>query len=128
SADGRSVAFVRIVDFGRYGVLVTETDSERIDEVSVATDGTSGTGLSLEPRLSADGRVVAFTSTASNLVAGDTNGQSDVFAHDRQTGVTERVDVTSDGRQSSGGQSDSPAVSADGRMVAFASSAINLLP
>ncbi len=49
--------------------------------------------------ISADGRFVAFSSFASNLVAGDTNGTWDVFVHDRQTGTTERVSVASDGTE-----------------------------
>lgn len=50
--------------------------------VSVASDGTSGNGYSMTPAMSADGRCVAFASAATNVVAGDTNGQLDVFVHD----------------------------------------------
>jgi Tol biopolymer transport system component len=79
--------------------------------------------------ISADGRFVAFVSDADNLVPGDTNGVVDVFVHDRQTGRTERVSVSSRDVQ---GDSDSGAgglsISADGRFVAFASAATNLVP
>src|SRR5262249_9672345 len=77
------------------------------ERVSVASDGTqSNRGTpefifvgSFNPGLSADGRFVAFQSTATNLVAGDTNDRFDVFVHDRETGTTERVSVASDGTQ-----------------------------
>src|SRR5437016_2271806 len=67
--------------------------------VSVASDGSEGNAASSGAALSADGRFVAFHSAATNLVAGDTNGTNDVFVHDRQTGITERVSVASDGTQ-----------------------------
>jgi TonB family protein len=70
---------------------------------------------------------VAFSSDASNLVPGDTNGKPDVFVHDRQTGRTTRVSVASDNVQANSG-SCSPSISADGRYVAFESSADNLVP
>ena len=85
--------------------------------------------------VSGDGQLVAFWSLASTLVAGDTNGTSDVFVHDRSTGVTERVSVDSKERQSVGGDRDGaldtnfgrPAISADGRFVVFATLATNLV-
>src|SRR5207245_5314063 len=75
---------------------------------------------------------VAFDSDASDLVAGDTNGVSDVFVHDRQTGTTERVSVASGGAQGNGssgliGFAFPPALSADGRFIAFVSFATNLV-
>ena len=73
-----------------------------------------------------DGRFVVFESRASNLVAGDTNGCGDVFVHDRQTGVTERVSVASNEAQANG-ESRDVSISADGRYVAFTSSATNLV-
>lgn len=95
--------------------------------VSVAGDGTQGNNSSgQETALSADGRFVAFFSGASTLVAGDTNGISDIFVHDRQTGETRRVSVASDGTQGND-LSVRPALSADGRFVAFASGASNLV-
>jgi Tol biopolymer transport system component len=72
--------------------------------------------------ISADGRFVAFASWAFNLVAGDTNRKVDVFVHDRATGVTERVSVSSDGTEADG-DSGHPMLSADGRFVAFESGA-----
>ena len=72
----------------------------------------------LRPSISADGRYVAFTSNASNLVAGDTNGASDVFVRDLQTGAITRVSTDAGGAQGND-HSYSPAISADGRYVAF---------
>src|SRR5437660_497094 len=99
--------------------------------VSVASDGTEGNDVSLGSALSADGRFVAFDSAATNLVAGDTNGTTDVFVHDRQTGTTERVSVASGGGTQGNGKSGGffafPALSADGRFVAFQSDATNLV-
>jgi Tol biopolymer transport system component len=68
---------------------------------------------------------VAFYSSASNLVTGDTNGAVDIFVHDRQTGATTRVSVGIGGAQPNG-NSRSPAISADGRYVAYTSGATNL--
>ena len=79
-----------------------------------------------EPCISADGSSIAFSSSASTLVAGDTNGVTDIFVIDRQTNVIERVSVSSDGVQGNG-VSVSPRVSADGRLVVFASLADNLV-
>jgi hypothetical protein len=65
---------------------------------------------------------VAFSSFASNLVAGDTNSRPDVFVHDRQTGATERVSVASDGTEGNHNSYDA-SISPDGRYVGFYSEA-----
>ena len=83
-------------------------------------------GVGDDPAISADGRYVAFSSWASNLVAGDTNDTTDVFVRDRATGATTRVSVASDGAQGNN-QTLLPAISADGRFVAFVSLAFNLV-
>src|SRR5947199_353237 len=101
-------------------------DAQTTERVSVASGGTEGNGASLSSALSADGRFVAFVSAATDLVAADTNGVSDVFVHDRQTGATERVSVASGGTQANN-VSSYPALSADGRFVAFQSDATNLV-
>src|SRR5436190_4149115 len=77
--------------------------AQTTERVSVVSGGTEGNNASLGSALSADGRFVAFDSSATDLVAADTNGVSDVFVHDRQTGTTERVSVASDGAQGNGG-------------------------
>ncbi|MDO8706573.1 MAG: hypothetical protein Q7J84_16675 [Sulfuricaulis sp.] len=95
--------------------------------VSVDSAGNQANNSSIDPAISADGRFVAFGSAAANLVPGDTNGLPDIFVHDRLTGETTRVSVDSAGNQANG-SSDNPAISADGRLVAFRSSAKNLVP
>ena len=82
-------------------------------------------GDSSEASISGDGRYVAFSSTASNLVAADTNGQRDDFVRDMWSGTTWRVSIGAHGRQANG-WSDWPALSADGRFVVFFSTASNL--
>jgi hypothetical protein len=94
--------------------------------VSVSSVGNQGNGLSFSPAISADGRFVVFGSNASNLVDGDTNNSADIFVHDRQTGITERLSVDSFGNQGNAGSSH-PSISADGRFVAFQSGASNLV-
>ena len=94
--------------------------------VSVGLNGSDPDSLSLEPSLSENGRFVAFQSYASNLVTNDSNGCSDVFVRDRQTGVTSRVSVSSSGSEGNY-YSGEPAISPDGRWVAFLSEATNLV-
>jgi Tol biopolymer transport system component len=108
-------------------VFVHDLQTGQTTRVSVASDGTQGDDQSFRAAISADGRFVAFVSSASNLVAGDSNGEVDVFVHDRQTGQTTRASVASDGTQANGASS-GPAISADGRLVAFSSEASNLVP
>ena len=102
--------------------------------MSVSSNGVQGNADSANPSISADGRYVVFVSDASNLVVGDTNTTTDVFVHDRATGQTQRVNVTSSGDQSSDlsylspglENNDMVSISADGRYVAFVSDAANL--
>src|SRR2546430_16120728 len=124
----RMVAAVGLLS-GVLAVLSTPTGASAgaTERVSVNSAGNEVHGSSARPTLSADGRFVAFESDATDLVSGDTNGLRDVFVHDRQTGVTERVSVDSAGNQGDG-ESRYPAISADGRVVAFISRATNLVP
>jgi Tol biopolymer transport system component len=95
--------------------------------ISLGVHNKPSAGQSYAPSISTDGRYVAFDSDADNLVPGDTNSQNDVFARDRATGRTERVSVNTQGKQGDKG-SFTPAISGDGRWVAFASDATNLVP
>jgi uncharacterized repeat protein (TIGR01451 family) len=100
--------------------------------VSVNSAAIIGNDASNYADMTPDGRFVSFASSASNLVAGDTNGVGDVFVRDRRTGVTERVSVGAKGAQGDGdsniiGQISNTAISADGRYVAFHSEATNLV-
>lgn len=97
------------------------------ERVSVASDGTQGNSDSYTPAISADGRYVAFSSEADNLVEGDTNGEADIFVHDRKTGETTRVSVSSDRMQGNDRSGPGASISADGRYVAFSSDATNLV-
>ena len=133
SADGRYVAFSSDASNLVAGDINNTTDIFLHDRqtgatarVSVAGDGSQADAFSISPSISADGRYVAFSSLATNLVAGDTNGTGDVFVHDRQTGATTRISVAGDGSQANG-WSDGPSISADGRYVAFSSLATNLV-
>jgi Tol biopolymer transport system component len=94
---------------------------------STGLEGADPDTLSLAPSLSSDGRYAAFQSYASNLVPRDTNGCSDVFVHDRVTGATTRVSVSSSGAEGDG-YSGEPAISHDGRFIVFRSDAANLVP
>src|SRR5438093_1242029 len=131
SADGHFVAFrsfaTNLVPGDTNAVediFVHDRVTGATERASVASDGTQGNGASTTPAISADGRFVAFTSLASNLVAGDTNGALDVFVHDRATGETIIASIASDGTRGNGSSS-RPSLSADGRFVAFTSSASN---
>ena len=95
--------------------------------VSVSSAGAQANNASNQPSLSGDGRYVAFASRATNLVPGDTNRRQDIFVHDRQTGVTTRVSVSSAGAEANG-DSAAPSISADGRFVAFRSFSDQLVP
>ena len=94
--------------------------------VAVDSAGAQGNSGSFVPSLSAKGRVVAFASGATNLVAGDTNAATDIFVHDLKTGQTVRVAVDSAGGQGND-SSFVPSLSANGRVVAFASDATTLV-
>jgi Tol biopolymer transport system component len=133
SADGRYVAFeskasnlVPGDSNGRNDIFVRDRQAGTTERVSVSSAGVQGNNTSGSPSISADGRYVAFQSFASNLVAGDTNGSSDIFVRDRLAGTTARVSVNSAGTQGNVASS-SPAISADGQYVAFDSVASNLV-
>jgi len=94
--------------------------------VSVATDGTQANNVSDAPAISGDGRYVAFLSMASNLAPGWIDDRLHVFVRDRVGGTTTRASVATDGTQASTLSSNWPAISGDGRHVAFTSWAVNL--
>jgi Tol biopolymer transport system component len=100
----------------------------RTKRVSVSSNGTQGDLESSRPSLSRDGDVVAFVSSATNLVLGDTNGVEDIFVHDQKTGQTERVSVSSDGTEADlFSDRFPPVLDRGGRFVAFESLATNLV-
>jgi len=137
SADGRFVAFssgasnlVAGDTNGVTDVFVRDRLTGTTERVSLSNEGEQANSFSYCSReaISADGRYVAFSSAAANLVAGDTNGFGDAFVRDRLMGTTERVDVSTSGEQANKGCWNEPVISADGRVVAFASWATNLVP
>jgi len=135
SADGRYVAFqsnatnlVAGDTNGLRDIFVHDCINGETIRVNVSTAGDQSVdGDSDRPVISSDGRYIAFQSTATNLVAGDTNGLTDIFVHDRQTGETTRVNVSTAGDQATGGISEKAIMSWDGRYVGFHSSATNLV-
>ena len=145
STDGRYVAFESQADnlvagdiLGNIDIFVRDRQTETTTRVSVDSTGSEGDGDSNLPSISSDGRHVAFESNATNLVANDINTWSDIFVRDRDadrdgiydepgTVSTIRMSEDSDGNEANAA-SNSPSISADGRHVAFESSATNLVP
>ncbi|HWJ62150.1 MAG TPA: DUF4214 domain-containing protein [Acidimicrobiales bacterium] len=132
SNQGRFVAFDSIATNliagdtnGKKDVFVRDTLAATTTRISVATDGTPGNGDSSQASISFNGRYVAFRSTATNLVPGDTNGQPDVFLRDTLKKTTVRVSVAGNGAQLTGGESSKPTVSGDGTEVLFLTAATN---
>lgn len=107
---------------GTTDIFVRDLVSGTTERVSVGQGGEQANGPSSFATVSGDCRFVAFSSTASNLVPGDTNKVADVFVHDRGTGETRRVSIGAGGIEGDG-MSITPSISADGRCVAFASAA-----
>ena len=144
SSDGRFVAFYSAASNlvpddtnNAVDIFVRDRQTGITELVSVATDGTLANHDSLWPSISDDGRYVAFSSWASNLVPNNNSFepynyyQLQKFVRDRQTGVTELVSVATDGtpaNNTTGGYSWGTSISADGRYVAFMTAAGNLVP
>jgi Tol biopolymer transport system component len=110
-------------------VFVKDMVANTMTRVSVSSVGTEGNGPSENASISADGRYIAFSSRASNLVSTDDNGVADIFVHDRVERTTTRVSVSSAPQTyQANGASGWPQISADGQTVVFTSSATNLAP
>jgi Tol biopolymer transport system component len=110
-------------------IFVKDLETGELVLASATATGSPAIGSSLEASISADGRFVAFSSDAANLVpGGDTNGSAtDVFVKNLQTGELTLASATAAGRQGNG-FTDQPSISADGRFVAFRSGSTNLVP
>ncbi|MBF9234913.1 PD40 domain-containing protein [Microvirga sp. BT350] len=134
SADGRYVLFRSEATNLVAGDTNDKTDLFRKDletgaitRVSTAANGAQANADSgAWGDISADGRYVLFSSDADNLVAGDTNGKTDIFRKDLNTGEIIRVSTAVDGTQANG-ESVGISVSADGRYAVFESQATNLV-
>jgi Tol biopolymer transport system component len=134
SADGRWVVFTSLAGDlvvgdtnGLQDVYVRDLQSSINLLVSVGLGGASTSAPSTAPVISADGRSVAFVCAAPNLVAGETNQVEDVFVRDLAAGKTCLVSVNLAGTGSGNGRSQAPALSGNGRRVAFQSTASNLV-
>jgi Tol biopolymer transport system component len=137
SADGRFIAFLSEATNLVAGdtnnvedVFVYDREAGTISRVNVDSAGFEANSESVSAGgtigISGDGRFVTFTSRATNLVAGDTNDEPDIFLHDRQTGETRRISLTAAGGESDN-YSEEPAISGDGRVIGFDSGASNLV-
>ena len=135
SADGRFVAFssaasnlVPADTNATSDIFVRDRDSGLTQRVNVSSTGEQAVnhGVSENPSISADGRFVVYSSYATNLVVGDTNGRRDIFVYDRESGMTQRVSLSSTGEQANN-HAEHPSISADGRYVVFQSKASNLV-
>lgn len=127
SADGATVAFASAASDlvagdtnERSDIFTYDVASGAIERVSLSDDEQQSDNGSTSPSLSADGRLVAFTSYGENLVVGDTNGQNDIFVRDRDAGATTRVSVSSSGQQLTDvNGANAPMISGSGRYVVF---------
>ena len=133
SDDGRYVAFESMASNlvandtnGQRDIFIRDRVEKTTERVNVASDGTQANNHASLHSISDDGRYITYCSNASNLVANDTNKQSDVFVYDRVEKTTERISVASDGTQANG-YSHFGSISGDGRYVAFESAANNLV-
>jgi Tol biopolymer transport system component len=133
SADGHFVTFASVATNlvstdtnKRSDVFVRDRLRKVTRRVSVSDSEVQGNNSSSAPTISDDGRYVAFTSWATNLVRGDSNRRLDVLVRDRKSGTTRRVSLSSAEAQANG-NSFAPAISGNGRYVAFESAASNLV-
>jgi hypothetical protein len=109
-------------------IYLRDLQAGTTERVSVNDAGERANGFSDAGNVSADGRFVVFSSSASNLVPGDTNGATDIFVRDRQTATTRRASVSSKGKQTQGPLGSLNAeISSDGRYVVFASGSTGLV-
>ena len=132
SRDGRSVVFQSMAGFapgdvdGDWDLYVHDRQTGSTVQVNVDSGGVPSNGSTNDFAISGDGRYVAFESSGTDLVPGDTNGSDDVFVRDLVSGTTERVSLTTSGVQADSA-SGAPSISEDGRFVAFESHATNLV-
>ena len=111
-------------------VFVHDRSTGKTTLESVTPDGEASDDVSRNPSLSGNGRLLAFDSTSSNLVPGDTNDDEDIFVRNLTTDKTRRVNLRANGRECDDAffGSEHPFMSADGRFVVFKSDSTNLVP
>ena len=110
---------------GTFDVFLYDRDTQNITRISEAADGAVGNNSSQDISISSDGRYITYSSSADNLVSGDSNSKEDIFLYDRETGVTELISMN-EGVQSNG-NSTSATISDDGRFITYDSDATNLV-
>lgn len=134
STGGRYVAFMSSASNlapadtnGTIDLFVRDRETGAITRESVTSAGAQSAGCSAygTPSITPDGRFVVYSCSASDLVAGDTNGNTDVFIRDRSIGSTTLVSFRSTNTASCNGSSTNPTVTDDGRWVTFLSSCTN---
>jgi len=133
SGDGRWVAFHSLASNlepgdanANFDVFLRDRLTGTLERLSVGPLGEAADYFSQTPSITPDGRYVAFSSTATNLIVGDTNNVFDVFVRDTVLDVTRRISVDSQNYQGTS-TSQGSSISADGRFVVFQSSAPNLV-
>ncbi len=134
SGDGRFVVFASSADnladapgVNWYkDIYLHDCQTGQTEIISVNAEGIRANDGCSSPVISADGRYIAYESYADNLVEGDTNDVADIFLYDRITGETKRISVASDGTEANDSSGD-PAISGDGRYIAYMSNATNLV-
>ena len=136
SADGRYVVFQSVASNlvagagdqnGVSNIFLYDTQTGKTQVVSLGLGGTAANGASYRPQISADGDYVTFASTATNLVAGGGNGQAQTYVYDTLTGAIALVSAAANGTPANNESDLASAVSADGSIVAFGSTASNLV-
>ncbi len=140
SADGQHVAFGSPDDTlvagdsnTRRDVFVRDLVDATTTRVSLGDDESQVTGAHVElgsaagTKISADGNLVVFYSTAATLVAGDANGVRDCFVRDVAAQTTRRLNVNASGAESATACGANPTISPDGSTVAFSSEAADLV-
>jgi Tol biopolymer transport system component len=130
SGDGRKLLFTANYETAPFtthsDVFVADVASGAVKRLAEPSPGTQPNGSVFHPTVSADGHWAAYGSLATDIVTPDTNGAIDVFAENLDTGAKAMMSVRSDGQQANGG-SQGPSISADGCVVAFSSSATNIV-
>ncbi|MEP6955459.1 MAG: hypothetical protein ABI883_01435 [Chthoniobacterales bacterium] len=134
SSDGRYVAFFSAANTlvpndtnSSYDVFVRDLQTNTTSRVSLNSTGGQGEqGSGGHIDISGDGRFVVFESAAENLVNNDSNSRTDIFVRDRQTSLTTRVSINSNGGQANNDCYE-PRITSDGRFVVFRSLAGNLV-
>jgi dipeptidyl aminopeptidase/acylaminoacyl peptidase len=133
SSDGRYVVIVSTASNlvpndtnNSSDTFLYDRTTDSIERVSVGSNGLQGNLTSYSGSVSDNGNLIAFWSTASNLVPNDTNSSADVFVYNRATQITQRININNNGNQASNGYADLPLISGNGRYVAFSSSQTGL--